>query len=185
MDITKPSKGQVAFILLASRIGRRFMYRKFVEEIGLEGGEDVLDFGAGWGDNTFYIARKLFKGGRVTALDVSEQWQKVARRRLKGFKNVDFVRSDVRSSPLKDGSFDVIVVSYVLHDIPVKERKGILDDLVRKLKPDGFIQLREPTRKQHGMPINEIRNLMNQAGMMESSSTVGRNQFKARYSRGK
>jgi ubiquinone/menaquinone biosynthesis C-methylase UbiE len=59
MSITKPSRGQVALVLLASKIGRRMNYRKFVEEIGLRGGENVLDFGAGWGDNTYFIAKKL------------------------------------------------------------------------------------------------------------------------------
>ncbi|MGD0818676.1 MAG: class I SAM-dependent methyltransferase [Methanomassiliicoccales archaeon] len=158
-------------------------YRKFVEEIGLRGGENVLDFGAGWGDNTYFIAKKLSLGGRVTALDVSEEWQAVAKRRLKDFQNIDFIRSDIRSSSLRDGSFDVIVVSYVLHDIPEEERSEIVKSMVNKLKPDGFVQLREPTRKRHGMPVDDIRSLMKTAGMKESFSTVGKKEFKARYSR--
>jgi cyclopropane fatty-acyl-phospholipid synthase-like methyltransferase len=66
MSITQPSKIEVAFVLFASRIARRFRYRKFIEEIDLKGGEEVLDFGAGWGDNTYYIARSLNGKGRVT-----------------------------------------------------------------------------------------------------------------------
>lgn len=182
MDITKPSRGQVAFILLASKIGRRFVYRKFIDGMGLKGGEKVLDFGAGWGDNTYYIAKRLNEEGRVTALDVSETWQNVARRRLKGFNNIDFIQSDIRSSSLKNGSFDVIVVSYVLHDIPQEERAEIVTSLVKKLKPDGFLQLREPTGKRHGMPVDEIRAMMNSARMKESYPSVGKKEFRARYS---
>ena len=66
----------------------------------------------------------------------------MAKKRLKEFRNVDFVNSDISSSPLPNGSFDVIVVSYVLHDIPSEERAEIVNGLTSKLKPTGFIQLR-------------------------------------------
>ena len=183
MSITKPGRVEIAFVLLASRLTRRSRYQRFIEEIGLKGGENVLDFGAGWGDNTYYIAKSLTGNGRVTALDVSEEWQKVAKKRLKKFHNIDFVQSDIRSSSLQNGSFDVIVVSYVLHDIPTNERAEIVKSLASKLKPTGFIQLREPTKERHGMPVGEIRTLMTKAGLKESSSTVGKKEFEARYSK--
>jgi ubiquinone/menaquinone biosynthesis C-methylase UbiE len=184
MSITKPSKIEIAFVLLASRLTRRFRYRKFVEEIGLKGGENVLDFGAGWGDNTYYIAKSLSEKGRVAALDISQEWQMLAKKRLKDFHNIDFVNSDIRSSSLPKGSFDVIVVSYVLHDIPTNERAEIVKSLASKLKPTGFIKLREPTKERHGMPVGEIRSLMKKAGLKESSSNAGKKEFKARYSKG-
>jgi ubiquinone/menaquinone biosynthesis C-methylase UbiE len=182
MSITQPSKIEVAFALISSRIIRRSRYRGFIGEIGLKGGENVLDFGAGWGDDTYYIAKGLNGKGRVTALDVSAEWQSVAKRRLKKFHNIDYVRSDIRSSTLPDGSFDVIVISYVLHDIPTKERAEIVNSIASKLKPNGFILLREPTRDRHGMPVDEIRSLMKKVGMKESSTKVGKNEFKARFS---
>lgn len=181
MSITSPTKFQISIILFFSRIGRRFIYPRFVEEMGLKGGENVLDFGSGWGDNEYYIAPKLNTGGRVTAMDVSEEWQEVAKNRLRMFHNVDFMLSDVRTSSLKDGSFDVIVVSYVLHDIPQEERAEIVTNLVRKMRPDGFLQLREPTGKHHGMPVDEIRSLMRKAGMRETFSKFKRKEFRARY----
>jgi len=79
MSITKPSKIEIGFVLLASRLSRRSGYQKFINEIGLKGGENVLDFGAGWGDSSYYIAKSLNEKGRVTALDVSEdgrKWQR-------------------------------------------------------------------------------------------------------------
>ena len=70
----------------------------FVESIGLKGDEKVLDFGAGWGENTRYISQRLKGDGRVTALDVSKQWQDVAKKRLVRYHNVDLVNADVRSA---------------------------------------------------------------------------------------
>ena len=106
----------------------------------------------------------------------------MAKRRLSKFRNVDFVLSDISTSSLPDGSFDVIVVSYVLHDIPKKERSEIVCSLAKKVKPSGRIHLREPTKASHGMPVEEIRMLMNNAGMKESHATVGKGEFTARYS---
>jgi cyclopropane fatty-acyl-phospholipid synthase-like methyltransferase len=183
MSITKPSRSEIAFILLASRLTRRSRYRKFVEEIGLNGKESVLDFGAGWGDSTYYIAKTLNGKGKVTALDVSEEWQNLAKKRLKEFHNIDFVQSDIRSSPLPNGSFDVIVVSYVLHDIPNEDRAEIVKSLEDKLNATGFIELREPTKKSHGMPLEEIRSLMQKAGLKEFGGTVGKKEFKARFAK--
>jgi ubiquinone/menaquinone biosynthesis C-methylase UbiE len=182
MTITNPTKAQISLALFLSRIGRRFIYPRFVDEIRLKGGEKVLDFGSGWGDNEYYIAQKLSNGGSVTALDVSKEWQEVARKRLRQFHNIDFVHSDIRSSSLQDGSFDVIVVSYVLHDIPKQERAEIVKSLTKKLRPDGYLQLREPTGKHHGMPVEEIRSLMRMAGLRETYSKQVRKQFRARYS---
>jgi ubiquinone/menaquinone biosynthesis C-methylase UbiE len=184
VSITHPGKGQIVFVRFASRLARRFIYPDFIDSIGLRGDERVLDFGSGWGDNTFYIARKLDKGGRVTALDVSSEWQAVIKKRMRDLRNVDYVNADVRDSGLPDGSFDVIVIRYVLHDIPREERTAIVTALARKLRPGGFIQLREPTKPRHGMPVAEIRSLMSGNGLKESSSTAKKSEFSARYLKG-
>ncbi len=108
----------------------------------------------------------------------------MAKKRLKKFHNIDFVNSDMGSSPLPNDYFNLIVISYVLHDIPSKERAAITKSLAGKLKPTGFIQLREPIKESHGMPVEEIRSLMARAGLKEFASTMSKKEFKARYSKG-
>jgi ubiquinone/menaquinone biosynthesis C-methylase UbiE len=181
MSITNPSKTEISFTLVISRLSRRILYHGFVAGMGLKGDERVLDFGAGWGDNSYYIAERLGKGGRVTLLDVSSAWQDVARKRLRKFSNVDFVNSDIFSSGLPDESFDIIVASYVIHDIDPRDRQAVLQELARKLKHGGSIWLREPTKKLHGMKIEEIKELMNRATMQEISPIVSRTQYRARF----
>jgi ubiquinone/menaquinone biosynthesis C-methylase UbiE len=182
MSITDPSRARIAFILFASRFVRK-KYESFVEGIGLQGDETVMDFGAGWGENTRNIAEKLDKGGKVVALDVSRQWQDVVRKRLQGFSNVELVNADVRSAGLPDATFDVIVIHYVLHDIPRRERLGIVRELAKKLKPHGFIELREPTRLRHGMPVTEIKSLMAGNNLKESRTKIVKGEFQARFSK--
>ena len=181
MSITEPGKMEIALILFQSKLVSKSRYRVFVERMDLSGSEKVLDFGAGWGENTRYLAMRLDKGGEVTALDISVKWQEVARRRLSAFTNVTYVNSDIRSSGLPKDRFDVIVISNVLHDIPKSERAEVTRELVNRLVSGGSIYLRERTGRNHGMPIEEIRLLMKECGMEESFSKAGRNTFLATY----
>ncbi len=105
----------------------------------------------------------------------------VAKKRLAGYHNINFMNADIRSAGLPDDSFDVIVISHVLHDIPQKDRRPIVSELAKKLRSGGFVQLREPTRSRHGMPVEEIRSLMSENGLKEEFSKVEKNRFQARY----
>jgi ubiquinone/menaquinone biosynthesis C-methylase UbiE len=178
-----PTRTQIALVLLISNLTRRLRYYRFIDDIVLKGVELVLDFGSGWGDNTRYISDALDKGGRVIALDISSKWQSVIRRRLKGRKNIEYVNSDVRTAGLPDASFDVIVIHYVLHEIPINDRQPIVRELARKLKPGGFINLREPTKKGHGMPVEEVEVLMNDVGLKESMKAGRKASLQVRYMR--
>lgn len=183
MSITEPTRMEIALTLLASRIGRRFFYAGFVNRIRLRGDESVIDFGSGWGDNAYYLAKRLNGGGRVTLLDISSGWQTVARRRLRRFANLSFVNADIFSANLPDDGFDLAVISYVLHDIPAAERRGIVTELARKLKPGGSIYLREPTSDSHGMPVDEIEKLMHEAGFSVVRSETKKKNFEGLFSK--
>jgi len=180
---TDPTRTEIFLVLLSSNLTRRLRYRRFIEDVGLKGDELVLDFGSGWGDNTRYISDALDKGGRVFALDISTKWQEIIRDRLKGRKNIEYVNSDLQAACLPDRSFDVIVVHYVLHEVPVDDRLPTVKELASKLKSGGFIHLREPTKKGHGMSIEEVRSLMSKVGLTESLKVERKGSFQVRYTR--
>ncbi len=77
-----------------------------------DGVETVLDIGCGTGA----FAKALSECGMiVTAVDASMSMVKIARRNLKGRK-VKVLKGDFFGSlPFEDGSFDLIVASYVIH----------------------------------------------------------------------
>ncbi len=145
------------------------------------GRRTLLDFGSGWGENTRRIAKRLNQGGRVTALDVSKQWQEVLQKKVVGMKNVDLINADIRNAGLPGSSYDVIVIDHVLHDIPRSERSVIVNEIVKTLRTHGFLQLCEPTRPRHGISIDEIRALMTEHGLTEASPRTEKNMFSARY----
>lgn len=82
--------------------------------------ETVLDMGCGTG--AFALALSEF-GYTITAVDASEKMVKIAKRNLRE-TGVEVIRGDFfERLPFKDGSFDLLVASYVVHGHRREERE--------------------------------------------------------------
>jgi ubiquinone/menaquinone biosynthesis C-methylase UbiE len=148
----------------------RGAYKNYVDTFRLKGDEEVLDFGGGGGGLTRHIAKRLLQGrGQVTCLDTSEAWLDVARKQLRRFPNVIFVCDEISNLADRDPQFDVIAIHIMLHDIDKELRQDIVNALSHTLKNTGTLFVREPTKEKHGMPADEIRELMRNAGLREIS----------------
>jgi 2-polyprenyl-3-methyl-5-hydroxy-6-metoxy-1,4-benzoquinol methylase len=140
-------------------------YRQFVRGLHLNGSERVLDFGSGSGVCTRHIATRLSEaGGSLDCVDISHKWIRVARRTLRHYHNVNFHLGDILEAPLPDGAFDTVVVHFVLHDIPVMQRAGVIHALARKLKPRGCLRVREPITES--LSVENLRQLMLDTGLV-------------------
>jgi ArsR family transcriptional regulator len=88
----------------------------------------VADLGCGTGDAAELLAPIV---ARVLAVDSSEPMLAAARQRLRGIKNVDFVRADLDAMPIEAGSVDAAVMVLVLHHLAdpaasLRESKRVL-----------------------------------------------------------
>jgi ubiquinone/menaquinone biosynthesis C-methylase UbiE len=146
----------------------RPFYKKFAERVNLRGDEHVMDFGAGQGAVDVHLVKKLSVfGGRITLLDLSKKSLDQARKRMKKYTNVEYLAGDITAMNLPEKTYDVVIIHFVLHDIPAETRPAILKSIAAVLKPGGRIFIREPLKKKHGMPVEEIRRLMNDASLQE------------------
>ena len=75
---------------------------------------------------------------------------------------------------LPAASFDVVLVHWMLHDIPPWDRPSIVAELARLLRPGGRLFSREPTAAKHGMPAAQAREVYAAAGLSESRATEGK-----------
>jgi len=142
-------------------------YRKYVTSIGLRGDERVLDYGSGSGAAARHLVKVLQAGGgRLTCVDVSPAWQAALRKALAGY-DVDYALGDIRRLGVPRGSFDVVVMHWMFHDVPAADRRAVLDELARLLRPGGRLATREPTRREEGIPASQLRGLLQGAGMRE------------------
>ena len=145
--------------------------RKFLERMQLKGNEKVLDYGSGAGFIAKRIADSLDDAGELTCVDLSLVWLQVARRRLHGYKNVHFFNGEIHQLPREDRYFDVAVIHFVLHDIPVPQRIDRIITIADFLKQDGRIVIQEPIKSTHGIPAEELRELMRRSGLHEVVSS--------------
>ncbi len=153
------------------------LYKGFVNKINLKGDEQVLDFGCGGGACSRHIAEKLLDGGKLTCVDASQPWVDVAKNRMQRYEQVNFAAGDIRILEIDEGIYDIVSIHFVLHDIDSHLRQDIVNALSRKLKQNGQLYIREPIKKSHGMPPEEIRQLMKIAGLEEIHGEVSKSMF--------
>jgi len=149
-------------VWLTSCVGHTLLkkyYARFVESLDIRESDRVLDFGCGSGILTKKMAREL-KSGRLTFIDVSKTWLKVAKRRLRTCNNTEGFQICDFSGQIGDGEFDKIIVHFTLHDFPKDYLEPIIRQLIDHLHPLGRLIIREPIEKKHGLPLYEIHKVL-------------------------
>jgi ubiquinone/menaquinone biosynthesis C-methylase UbiE len=159
----------------------RWYFESFVKSFALKGNERVLDFGSGGGFGARFVLKHLGKNGHITCVDRSSFWINKARRRLNKYPNVKFALGDIDKLDIQRKTFDVVVVRYVIHDVAPGDRQRVMNALADKLKPSGVLHIWEPTKISHGMPVEEIRELLLQAGLKELSHETSKSSFKGKF----
>jgi arsenite methyltransferase len=137
-------------MLLGSKIGKLILRERILNSISWRGNEQVLDVGCGRGLLLIGAAKHL-ESGHAVGIDV---WPQEGRNhisaeatmenaRLEGVaERVELKNADVRELPVPDASFDVIVSSLAIHNIPdAAERERAIREMARVLKPGGQLVL--------------------------------------------
>ncbi len=181
--IPEPGRAEAFAARLFTNLLLSPLYRRYVDQMGLRGDERVLDYGCGSGAASRHLAKRLQAGGRLTCMDVSERWQRTARKTLRAYPEVEFRLGDVRAMGLPGASFDVVLVHWMLHDVAPWDRPTIVVELARLLRPGGRLFSREPTGAKHGMPAAQARELFAAAGLSESLATEGKAPLLGQYYR--
>lgn len=135
---------------LSSRVGKRLLLRRMVTSLNLHGDEQVLEVGCGRGMLLLEVARHLPRG-RVTGIDLwsrrdqSGNAATATRRNAELAGLADRVRidtGDMRHLPYADASFDAIVASLAIHNLPTEtDREQAVREIARVLKPGGRVAL--------------------------------------------
>jgi ubiquinone/menaquinone biosynthesis C-methylase UbiE len=100
-------------------------------------------------------------------VEISPYWVEKAKQRLKGFTNIEYLQGDITRMPVPENHFDTVIIHFVLHDVEPAARIDVVSALAHCLRPEGTLFIREPAQPEHGMPLLEIRALMQDAGLRE------------------
>lgn len=118
------------------------MRRAALAEIGRElKGRDqrdiqLVDIGCGTGR---FLRQTLeaYPRLRAAGLDLSPNYLGHARRMLKPWPQVDFIRAAGEAMPLADASQDILVSVYLFHELPQKIREAVIVEAARVLRTGG------------------------------------------------
>lgn len=137
MSRTDPKKFDPAraHVLDAPERERYLPTDALVALLELQGGETVVDYGAGTGRLTFPVAVALRRGGVVIAVDSSDEMLDHLRSRVAPGTDVVPTHVTDNAVPLADGAADRVLAVNLLHEV---RGESAVSEMHRLLKPDGF-----------------------------------------------
>jgi SAM-dependent methyltransferase len=137
-----------AAMLWYSRVGKMSQRDRLLDLIPWRGDEHVLDVGCGRGLLLLGAAQRLTSGKAIgvdiwSRIDLSDNRPEATlenAHRAGVADRVEVKDADAQQLPFADASFDVIVSSLVLHNIPSREgRQRAVREIARVLKPGGHV----------------------------------------------
>jgi ubiquinone/menaquinone biosynthesis C-methylase UbiE len=97
-----------------------------------------LDVGCGTGRLLAFL-HDAWPGIRWTGLDLSPPYLTEARRLIGRTARVKLIEGAAEKLPFDDASLDLVVSSFLLHELPHEVRLAVLKEMARVLKPDGLV----------------------------------------------
>ena len=96
----------------------------------------ICDICSGTGDLTELLAEN-FKKSHIIAIDANEKMLEIATQKIH-YKNVEFIKSDIRKIPFDDNTFDCVTISFATRNIYFSSKfDKIIKEIKRILKTNG------------------------------------------------
>jgi arsenite methyltransferase len=136
---------QTGWAVLGSLLGKRREWRRLLDGLALAGDERVLEVGPGTGPVLVEAARRV-PFGRVVGVDLWRPGDQAGNSRAALLANaaaarvgerVEVLDGDMRALPFPAGSFDVVLASQAVHNLPAPERGAAVREALRVLVPGG------------------------------------------------
>ncbi len=138
---------------------------RFRETLAPAAGEKVLEIGPGTGYYTLDLAAWLGPAGQLEIFDIQQEMldhtmDLVAAR---GLANVTATQGDAQALPYRDDSFDAVVLTTVLGEIP--DPDAALAEIARVLRPGGRLVVGELFGDPHYTSPGTLRRRGERAGL--------------------
>jgi arsenite methyltransferase len=141
-----------AFHLYFTFRGKFVVWAELLDRLRLRGDEDILDMGCGRGAVLLNLWRKVDQSGNsAEATQRNAVAEGVADR-------VELHTGDLRALPFEDGSFDVVLSSFAIHNISGRVgREKAIGEAVRVLRPGGRLVIADVrATRQHQAQLAKL-----------------------------
>lgn len=128
-----------------------------LQEMGLPIRGKVLQIACVYGDFTESLARRLGPEAHVDVVDVAPVQLENLSRKINGHPGISIHHQDSADLSFADGSYDYVVVFFLLHEQPEHARIRTLREALRMVRPGGkaiFVDYHQPG------PANPFRYIM-------------------------
>jgi arsenite methyltransferase len=139
-----------ASYLYTTRAGKFHIWAEILTDLHLRGDESALDLGCGRGA-VLLMTAQLLPQGKATGVDIwqtrdqsgNNQAATEANARAEGVADrVELRTADMRELPFADASFDLIVSSLAIHNIPARDgRIQAITEAARVLRSGGRLRI--------------------------------------------
>jgi ubiquinone/menaquinone biosynthesis C-methylase UbiE len=117
-----------------------------------------LDIGCGTGRLLAFL-HDAWPGLRLTGIDLSAPYLAEARRLVGRTARVKLVEAAGEVLPFDDASLDLVVSSFLLHELPKKIRAEVIAEMARVVKPSGLVVLVDSIQKGDHPPWDGLLDL--------------------------
>jgi ubiquinone/menaquinone biosynthesis C-methylase UbiE len=137
---------------LATRGAWRALREQTADLAQLQSGESVLDVGCGTGTLALIAKQCVGVTGRVCGIDPSVQMIARARRKAahRGLA-INFQPGVIEQLAFPDRTFDVVLSTFMMHQVPDDVKRQGLAEIARVLKPGGRVLVVD-TRRPEALP---------------------------------
>src|ERR1700751_3617261 len=116
------------------RTGYRDVLRWVVQQAQIGPTSRVLELGSGTGNLSALIA----SCGELVSVDVSENMETIAKRKMGHLANRRFIKADILEVFAQElGKFDTVISTYAVHHLPDEEKKQLFALVFDRLLPSG------------------------------------------------
>ena len=142
---------------------------QIAELMNLRPGMQVADVGAGNGEFSAELARRVGDAGHVYATEIDADELSKIRRRIKtgGLNNMSLVEGQADDANLPAACCDAILLRYVYHHM--SDPNAMCASLRRSLRPGGLLVIIERSEPGHGIPVDDLAAAISAAGFEEVS----------------
>lgn len=116
-------------------------------------GLHFLELGCGTGRLTRFVAL-AFPKAKITVVDLSPYYLKLASQKLKSFKTIQFVQGAAENLEFKNQTFDSVFSGYLFHELPDQIRSEVHKESLRLLKPKGLYAILDSLQKNDDQSLN-------------------------------
>jgi ubiquinone/menaquinone biosynthesis C-methylase UbiE len=125
----------VAMMMMGRQKGVR---KASIDLAGIRPGDRVLEVGCGTGTLTLLAKRDAGATGNVVGIDPLPEMTEIATRKAHRAKqDITFQAGDLEHIPFPDGSFDVVLASFMIFHTDDATRQEGLNEVFRVVKPGG------------------------------------------------